>query len=105
MEFLLHAKLHKPDRMSHQEFFGAWNQETAAVIAARSAGVIKNVWKVPGRYEVIAIVELESTAQIDPITHSLPFFKLGYDYACDFTWTMLGSYDDWAKQVTDLAKG
>lgn len=105
MEFLLHAKLRKPDGMSHKEFFGAWKQETVAVKAARDAGAIKQVWKVPGRYEVIAIVEIADTAQIDPITHGLPFFKLGYDYACDFTWTMLGSYDEWATQVAELARG
>ena len=105
MELLLTAKLRKPDRMSHAEFFGVWKQETEAVIAGRTAGVIKSVWKVPGRYEVIAIVEVASLDQIDPITHSLPFFKLGYDYACDFEWKLLGSYDDWAKQVAELAKG
>lgn len=104
MEVLLHARLRKPDRMSHQEFFGVWKQETEAVLAARDAGVIKQVWKVPGRYEVIAVVEIASVDQIDPMTHSLPFFKLGYDYAVDFQWTLLGSYDDWAKQVATLAE-
>ncbi len=103
MELMLHARLRKPDRMSNQEFFGAWKQESAAVLAGVEAGLIKSVWKVPGRYEVIAIVQVESVDQIDPLTHSLPLFKLGYDYLCDFEWTLLGSYADWAKSLDALA--
>lgn len=104
MELLLHAKLRKPDRMTHTEFFGVWDQETAAVKEGLKAGVIQRVWKVPGRYEVVAIVNVESVEQIDPLTHALPFFRLGYDYCADFQWTLLGSYDAWADQVTALAK-
>lgn len=103
MELLLHATLRKPDRMSNAEFFGVWKQESEAVLAGVKAGVIQRVWKVPGRYEVIAIVAVESVEQIDPITHSLPFFKLGYDYCADFQWTLLGSYEDWAQQLDGLA--
>ena len=102
MELLLHAKLRKPDRMSNAESFGVWKQETVAVLAAVEAGIIKQVWKVPGRYEVIAVVVVESVAQIDPLTHALPFFRLGYDYCADFQWTMLGSYADWATQLDEL---
>ncbi|WP_309639482.1 muconolactone Delta-isomerase family protein [Methylibium sp.] len=103
MELLLHARLHKPERMSNQEFFSAWKQESVAVLAGVKAGVIKSVWKVPGRYEVIAIVEVASVEQIDPLTHSLPLFKLGYDYLCDFEWTLLGSYEEWAQRLDGLA--
>ena len=71
-------------------------------LAAVEAGIIKQVWKVPGRYEVIAVVVVESVAQIDPLTHALPFFRLGYDYCADFQWTMLGSYADWATQLDEL---
>lgn len=103
MQLLLHAKLRKPDRMSNAEFFGVWKQETAAVKEGLKAGVIKNVWKVPGRYEVIAIVEVASVEDIDPVTLSLPFFRLGYDYCADFQWTLLGSYDAWSERVAELA--
>jgi muconolactone delta-isomerase len=61
------------------------------------------VWKVPGRYEVIAIVNIDSVEQIDPLTHSLPLFKLGYDFMCDFEWTLLGSYEEWAQRLDTLA--
>ena len=46
-----------------------------------------------------------SVAQIDPVTHSLPLFKLGLDYLCDFQWTMLGSYEAWAERLDGLAAG
>lgn len=101
MQVLLHAHLRKPDRMSNQEFFGAWKQESAAV----AAGVIQKVWKVPGRYEVVAIVEVESVEQIDALTHNLPLFKLGYDFMCDFQWTLLGSYEEWSQRLEVLAAG
>ena len=51
MDVLIHARLHKPDRMSNQEFFGVWKQEAAAALEAVEAGVIKNIWKVPGKYD------------------------------------------------------
>ncbi len=105
MQVLLHAHLRKPDRMSNQEFFGAWKQESAAVAAGVAAGVIQKVWKVPGRYEVVAIVEVESVEQIDALTHSLPLFKLGYDFMCDFQWTLLGSYEEWSQRLEVLAAG
>lgn len=105
MELMLHARLRKPDGMSNKEFFGAWKQESEAVLAGVKAGVIKSVWKVPGRYEVIAIVTLDSVEQIDPLTHSLPLYKLGYDYLCDFEWTLLGSYEAWAEQLDALGNG
>jgi muconolactone delta-isomerase len=103
MQVLLHARLRKPDRMSNKEFFGAWKQESVAVLAGVKAGVISSVWKVPGRYEVIAIVNIDSVEQIDPLTHSLPLFKLGYDFMCDFEWTLLGSYEEWAQRLDTLA--
>ena len=48
MDVMIHAKLHKPDRMSNQEFFGVWKQEAEAALGAVQAGVIKNIWKVAG---------------------------------------------------------
>ena len=42
MDVMIHAKLHKPDRMSNQEFFGVWKQEAEAALGAVQAGVIKN---------------------------------------------------------------
>ena len=53
MDVLVHAKLRKPDRMSNEEFFKVWKQEAAAALEAVKAGVIKQIWKVPGKYDVL----------------------------------------------------
>jgi muconolactone delta-isomerase len=105
MEVLLRAKLHKPDRMPNKEFFGVWKQEAQAALAALKAGRLKHLWKVPGKYEVIAVVGVDSVGQMDEIMHSLPIWKLGYDYIIDIEWTLLRPYEEWAKQLDELAEG
>jgi muconolactone delta-isomerase len=105
MEMLVHAKFHKPDRMSNKEFFGVWRQEAVEALQAVKAGIIKNIWKVPGKYEVYLVLEVQSVDQMDEIMHSLPFWRLGYDYAVDMEWTPLRSYENWAKQLEALSAG
>ena len=105
MEVLIHAKLHKPDRMSNQEFFGVWKQEAAAALEAVEAGAIKNIWKVAGKYDVLLVLDVESADQIDEIIHSLPIWKLGYEYIVDLEWTLLRPYANWAKHLEELAAG
>ena len=56
MDVMVHAKLHKPDRMSNKEFFSVWKKEAEAALAAAEAGVIKNIWKVAGKYDVTALI-------------------------------------------------
>ena len=105
MDVLIHAKLHKPDRMSNEEFFGVWKQEATAALQAVEAGVIKHIWKVPGKYDVLVVLGVDSVDQIDEIIHSLPIWKLGYDYIIDLEWTLLRPYEHWAKQLNELAAG
>ncbi len=50
MDVLIHSNLHKPDRMSNQEFFSVWKQEATAALQAVEAGIIKHIWKVPGKF-------------------------------------------------------
>jgi Muconolactone delta-isomerase len=52
MLFMLHAKLAKPEGMSNKEFYGVWEKEAEAAVAALKAGVIKALYKVPGTPEV-----------------------------------------------------
>ena len=105
MDVMVHAKLHKPDRMSNKEFFGVWKKEAEAALGAVKAGVIKNIWKVAGKYDVIVVISVESVDQIDEIMHSLPIWSLGYDYIIDMEWTILRPYEHWAKQLDKLAAG
>lgn len=103
MDVMIHAKLHKPDRMSNQEFFGVWKQEAVAALGAVEAGVVKNIWKVAGKYDVILVVGVDTADQIDEIIHSLPIWKLGYDYIIDLDWTILRPYKNWADHLDALA--
>lgn len=103
MDVMIHAKLHKPDRMSNQEFFGVWKQEAEAALGAVKAGVVKHIWKVAGKYDVILVITVDSADQIDEIVHSLPIWKLGYEYIVDLEWMILRSYENWDKHLETLA--
>lgn len=106
MEVLLHAKLQKPEGCDKKEFFEVWRQESEAALAAVKAGAIKAIWKVAGKYEVLAVVEVEDGDQIDAIVHSLPIWKLGYAHIVpEISWTPLRPYANWAQDLKELAKG
>ncbi len=102
MDVMIHAKLRKPNGMSNKEFFGVWKQEADAALGAVKAGVIKNIWKVAGKYEVILVLGVDSSDQIDEIIHSLPIWKLGYEYMVDLDWTILRPYENWSKHLDTL---
>ncbi len=106
MEVMLWVKLVKPEGMSNKAFFGVWLKESEAVMAALKAGAIKNVWKVAGKYEVIAVLDVNSGDDFDAIVHNLPIWKLGYAHLVpEVSWTPLRSYENWGKQLKALAKG
>ena len=106
MEIMMWAKIAKPESASNAEFFEVWRKESVAAIEALNAGAIKNIWKVAGKYEVIAVMEVNSGADMDAIIHSLPIWALGYAHIVpEVNWTPLHSYANWSKQLTELAKG
>jgi muconolactone delta-isomerase len=106
MEIMMWAKIAKPESASNAEFFEVWRKESVAAIEALNAGAIKNIWKVAGKYEVIAVMEVNSGADMDAIIHSLPIWTLGYAHMVpEVNWTPLHSYANWSKQLTELAKG
>ena len=106
MEIMLHAKLAKPEGLSNKDFFEVWRQESVAALEAVKNGTIKHIWKVAGKYEVMAIMELEDGDQMDEVIHSLPIWKLGYSHiATEISWTPLRSYANWAEHLNTLSKG
>ena len=106
MEIMFHAKIVKPESASNKEFFEVWRQESAAAIEAVKAGAIKHIWKVAGKYEVIAVLDVDDGDQIDDIIHSLPIWKLGYAHIVpELTWTPLRPYANWAEHLNTLSKG
>jgi len=106
MEVMMWAKLAKPESASNKEFFELWRKESVAAIEAYKKGAIKAIWKVAGKYEVIAVVEVASGDDLDAIVHSLPIWKLGYAHIVpEINWIPLRKYENWAKHLKELAKG
>ncbi len=106
MEALLRIALEQPEGMSNKEFFGIWSQEARAALGAVAAGMIKSIYKVAGKYEVIVILSVESGDQIDEIVHSMPIWTQGYSHIVkEMQWTLLRPYENWAKQLEGLATG
>lgn len=106
MEVMMWAKLAKPESASNKEFFDVWYQESIAAIEALKAGAIKNIWKVAGKYEVVAVMDVASGDDLDVIVHSLPIWRLGYAHVVpEITWIPLRSYENWSKQLATLKNG
>jgi muconolactone delta-isomerase len=106
MEIMLHGKIKKPEGASNKEFFEVWRQESVAAMEAVSAGVIKHIWKVAGKYEVIVVLDVEDGDGMDEVVHSLPIWKLGYAHVVwDISWTPLRPYANWAEHLKTLSKG
>ncbi len=106
MEVMMWAKLAKPEGATNKEFFEVWRQESVAAIEAFRAGTIKAIWKVAGKYEVVAVMEVQSGDDLDAIVHSLPIWKLGYAHIVPkITFKALRSYENWGAQLNTLAKG
>jgi muconolactone delta-isomerase len=105
MLFLLRAYIDKPDDLSNKEFYTVWRQEAEAALAAVKAGAIKGIWKVAGRPEVIAILDLPTADDLDQAIHSLPIWKLGYShFARDVEIVPLRPYENWAEDLKKLSQ-
>lgn len=106
MELMFHAKIVKPESASNEEFFELWRKESVAALEAVKAGAIKHIWKVAGKYEVIAVMELDNGDQMDEAIHALPIWNLGYAHIVpEITWTPLRPYANWAEHLKTLSKG
>jgi len=106
MLVMMTADLAKPEGLSNKDFFEIWRQESVAAIEAVKAGAIKNIWKVAGEYQIIAVLDVDSGDQIDEILHSLPIWRLGYAHIVPkLSWKPLREYENWAEQLKALAKG
>src|SRR5271156_6706534 len=77
MLFMLKAYISKPANVSNKEFYGVWLKEAEAAMAAHKAGAIKAIWKVAGRPEVVAVLDVDSHDTIDHAVLDLPIWKTG----------------------------
>src|SRR5215210_3850216 len=98
--------LKKPVDMSPQEFYAVWLQEAEASLAALEAGVFRGIWKVPGRHEVIGVIEVDDADALDRGIEALPLWKAGLQHAVESVeWTLLRPYEAWAEDLKGLAAG
>ncbi len=106
MLMMLKAHIAKPADVSNKEFYGVWLKEAEAALAAKDAGVIKAIWKVAGKPEIIAVLEVESGDMLDTAVQGLPLWKLGYSHIVkDIELIALRPYENWAEDLKTLAEG
>ena len=106
MLFMLRAHLEKPQNTSNKEFYGVWLKEAEAAVAAYKAGVIKAIWKVAGKPEVIAVLDVDSADTLESAVLNLPIWKLGYSHiVTNLEWEVLRPYESWYEDLKKLAVG
>ncbi len=103
MLFLLKAQINKPEGISNKEFYGVWLKEAEAAVAAHKAGVIKAIWKVAGKPEVVAVLDVESADVLEAAVLSLPIWKLGYSHMVKVEWDVVRPYESWYEDLKKLA--
>ncbi len=100
MLFLFRARIVKPEGMPDKQFYGVWKQESDAAIGALKAGLVKDIYKVAGTPEVIAIIDAKTGDDLDNLLHEMPIWKLGHcEFVHDVTLTPLRSYETWAQDL------
>lgn len=106
MLVLFKARINKPADMSDKDFYTVWRKESEAALAAVEAGAIKAIWKVAGKPEVVAVMEMDSGDDLDAAVHSLPIWALGYAHiVSDVEIIPLRPYANWAEQLKTLSQG
>jgi len=104
MLFLLKAHLEKPQNMSNKEFYSIWLKEAEAAVAAHKAGLIRAIWKVPGKTEVFVVLEVASFDALEAAILNLPIWQLGYSHiVTEMEWTPLRTYENWYEDLKKLA--
>ena len=106
MLVMYRTTLARPAGMTNGEFYGVWLEEAQATVEALAAGTVKAAWKVPGRDEVIGVVEVEDADALDRAVQGLPLWSRGYAHLVDrIDWTLLRPYEAWAEDLQRLARG
>jgi muconolactone D-isomerase len=103
MLFMLKSHISKPEGLSNKEFYGVWLKEAEAAVAAYKAGVIKGIWKVAGKPEVVAILDVDSADALESAVLNFPICKLGYSHILNFEWNALRPYENWHEDLKKLA--
>jgi muconolactone delta-isomerase len=104
MEIMLRVDLAKPEALSNKEFYGIWLKETIAALEGVAAGGIKNIWKAAGKYQVIAVFDVENADQMDEAIHNLPIWTEGFSHiVTNIEWTPLRNYQNWSDHLKEMS--
>lgn len=86
MLFLLWFKVKQPENVSQKQLMEIWKKEAEAALSAVKAGKIKGLYKVSGKREVVAIIDVNSHEELDEILETLPIMKeLGHSVTVEVT--------------------
>ena len=106
MLIMFKARINKPADMSNKDFYTVWRKEAEAALGAKEAGVIKSIWKVAGKPEVVVVMDVESGDMLDGAVNSLPIWQLGYAHiVSDVEVIPLRPYENWAEDLKTLSQG
>lgn len=100
MLFRLDFTVEYDGTMQQQGLLGVWAEEADAALGAKSAGVVKDLWKVVGERRVLAIVEVDTPDDLDRILFDLPIMqKMGHHVQVDVK--SLRPYEAFAADVKE----
>lgn len=74
MEFLVRSDTRQPDTMSVEEFGSLRSAERARAIELHDAGVLRRIWRLPGRQSALALYEVRDATELHDVLTSLPLF-------------------------------
>jgi muconolactone delta-isomerase len=98
MLYLLDFRVEYPAEMSQMQLFTIWAREADALLAAKKAGVVVDLWKCVGTRREICIVDVPECDTLDQILFDLPIMQeLGQHV--DVEVTPLRRYEDFAADV------
>lgn len=101
---MFHTRLRKPAEMAAADFYALWHAEGVASLLAVEAGVIKAIWKVAGKDEVIGVLEVEDGDDLDRGLFELAIWKQGMTHLVDsIEWRVLRPYDSWVEHLAELS--
>ena len=75
MLFMVKFHVKQPDKMTQAELYDLWIKEGEAALIGKKGGVIKELYKVSGLKQVVAILDVPSHHDLDMTLASLPFNK------------------------------
>ncbi len=100
MLYLLNFTVEYDATMQQQGLLGVWAEEAEVALGAKSAGVVKDLWKVAGERKVVAVVDVESPDTLDQILFDLPIMqKMGHHVNVEVK--SLRRYEDFAADVKE----